>query len=44
MALILSLESHHGKKFDRNRPVKLISAGTVKCFFPASVAPLRSGA
>lgn len=35
MALILALESHHGKKFDRNRALKLISAGTVKGFFPA---------
>jgi AcrR family transcriptional regulator len=35
MALILALESHHGKKFDRNRAVKLISEGTVKGFFPA---------
>jgi AcrR family transcriptional regulator len=35
MALILALESHHGKKFDRNRAVTLISEGTVKGFFPA---------
>jgi AcrR family transcriptional regulator len=35
MALILALETHHGKKFDRNRAVKLISEGTVKGFFPA---------
>src|SRR5205823_4799220 len=32
MALILALESHHGKKFDRNRAVKLIGEGTVKGF------------
>lgn len=35
MALILALETHHGKKFDRSRAVKLISDGTVKGFFPA---------
>ncbi len=40
MALILALETHHGKKFDRNRAVKLISEGTVKGFFP----PLEPGA
>jgi AcrR family transcriptional regulator len=35
MALILALESHHAKKFDRKRAVTLISEGTVKGFFPA---------
>jgi AcrR family transcriptional regulator len=35
MALILALESHHGKKFDRNRAVTLMSEGTVKGFFPS---------
>jgi AcrR family transcriptional regulator len=35
MALILALESHHAKKFDRKRAVALISEGTVKGFFPA---------
>jgi AcrR family transcriptional regulator len=34
MALILALESHHGKKFNRTRAVTLISEGTVKGFFP----------
>ena len=34
MALILALESHHSKKFDRDRAVALISEGTVKGFFP----------
>jgi AcrR family transcriptional regulator len=34
MALLLALESHHGKKFDRNRAVTLMSKGTVKGFFP----------
>jgi AcrR family transcriptional regulator len=40
MALILALESHHGKKFDRNRAVNLISEGTVKGFFP-TIEPAR---
>jgi AcrR family transcriptional regulator len=35
MALILALESHHGKKFDRDRAIALMSEGTVKGFFPA---------
>jgi AcrR family transcriptional regulator len=35
MALILALESHHAKKFNRTRAVSLISEGTVKGFFPA---------
>ena len=35
MALVLALESHHTKKFDRDRAVTLISEGTVKGFFPA---------
>ena len=40
MALILALESHHGKKFDRDRAVALISEGTVKGFFP-TIQPTR---
>jgi hypothetical protein len=40
MALILALEKHHGRKFDRNRAVTLISEGTVKGFFP-SIQPTR---
>jgi AcrR family transcriptional regulator len=36
MALVLALESHHTKKFDRDRAVTLISEGTVKGFFPGS--------
>jgi hypothetical protein len=35
MQLILALESHHGKKFNRTRAVGIISEGTVKGFFPA---------
>ncbi|HEX5299994.1 MAG TPA: helix-turn-helix domain-containing protein [Streptosporangiaceae bacterium] len=35
MALVLALESHHTKKFDRDRAVTLMSEGTVKGFFPA---------
>ena len=40
MALILALESRHGKKFDRDRAVALISEGTVKGFFP-TIEPAR---
>lgn len=40
MALQLALESHHGKKFDRNRAITLISEGTVKGFFP-TIEPTR---
>ena len=40
MALILALESHHSKKFDRDRAVALIGAGTVKGFFP-TIQPTR---
>jgi AcrR family transcriptional regulator len=40
MALILALESHHTKKFDRDRAVALMSEGTVKGFFPA-IDPAR---
>jgi AcrR family transcriptional regulator len=34
MALIMALEGHHGKNFDRDRAVALMSEGTVKGFFP----------
>ena len=40
MALVLALESHHTKKFDRDRAVALMSEGTVKGFFPA-IDPAR---
>jgi AcrR family transcriptional regulator len=40
MALMLALEHHNGKKFDRNRAVKEISKGTVKGFFP-TIEPAR---
>src|SRR5215471_5252276 len=40
MALVLALESHHTKKFDRDRAVRLMSEGTVKGFFPA-IDPAR---
>jgi AcrR family transcriptional regulator len=43
MALVLALESHHGKKFDRNRALTLISEGTVKGFFPAIQPASRVG-
>ena len=34
IALVMALESHHGKGFDRHRAMNLISDGTVKGFFP----------
>src|SRR6266581_7019570 len=40
MALILALESHHARTYDRDRALALISAGTVKGFFPA-IEPAR---
>ena len=40
MALIMALESHHAKTFDRDRALALISQGTVKGFFPA-IQPAR---
>ena len=40
MALQLALESKHGKKFDRERAIALMSAGTVKGFFP-TIEPTR---
>jgi AcrR family transcriptional regulator len=40
IALILALEQHHSKKFDRERAVALMSAGTVRGFFP-SMQPTR---
>jgi AcrR family transcriptional regulator len=40
MALQLALESKHGKKFDRERAIALMSEGTVKGFFPM-IEPTR---
>jgi AcrR family transcriptional regulator len=40
MALILALESHHSKNFDRDRAISLLSEGTVKGFFP-KIQPTR---
>jgi AcrR family transcriptional regulator len=34
-ALVLALESHHGKDFDRDRAIACVSEGTVNGFFPA---------
>jgi AcrR family transcriptional regulator len=34
IALILALEKHHARQFDRDRAVSLISEGTLKGFFP----------
>ena len=41
MALMMALESHHGKKFDRERAIATMSAGTVKGFFPVIEAERR---
>jgi AcrR family transcriptional regulator len=38
IALMLALESHHTKGFDRNRAVAEASEGTMKGFFPATGA------
>ena len=35
IALVLALESHHSKDFDRDRALRLASEGTMKGFFPA---------
>ncbi|MGH3247701.1 MAG: TetR/AcrR family transcriptional regulator [Trebonia sp.] len=43
MALILALETHHGKKLNRTRAITLISEGTVKGFFPAIQPASRVG-
>ena len=40
MALQLALESKHGKKFDRERAIALMSAGTLTGFFP-TIEPTR---
>jgi hypothetical protein len=40
MALQLALESRHGKKFDRERAIALLSEGTVTGFFPP-IEPTR---
>jgi AcrR family transcriptional regulator len=34
IALIMALESHHGKGYDRHRAMALLSEGTIKGFFP----------
>jgi AcrR family transcriptional regulator len=41
MALMMALESHHGRKFDRERAIAMMSAGTVKGFFPTIEAGHR---
>jgi hypothetical protein len=35
ISLILALESHHTKDFDRDRALELVSEGTMTGFFPA---------
>lgn len=44
MALLLALESHHAREFDRGRAVSKISEGTVKGFFPQLVPAQPVGA
>jgi AcrR family transcriptional regulator len=34
IALLLALEAHHNRKFDRDRALELVSQGTVNGFFP----------
>lgn len=34
IALIMALEGHHGKGYDRHRAMTLLSEGTIKGFFP----------
>lgn len=41
IALILALESHHNKRFDRDRALKLATEGTIKGFFPTHSSALR---
>jgi hypothetical protein len=38
VALVLALESHHNRRFDRERALTLASEGTFRGFFP-SVEP-----
>jgi AcrR family transcriptional regulator len=40
MAMLLAMESKHGKTFDRDRAISMISGGTVKGFFP-TIEPAR---
>ncbi len=42
IALVLALESHHTKDFDRDRALELVSEGTMSGFFP-SFDPDRRG-
>ncbi|MGZ4695393.1 MAG: TetR/AcrR family transcriptional regulator [Acidimicrobiales bacterium] len=41
MALIVALETHHNNRFDRDRALTLMTAGTVKGFFPTIEPGLR---
>jgi hypothetical protein len=40
IALVLALESHHRRDFDRDRALELVSHGTLDGFFP-NVGPFR---
>ena len=42
MALMLALEKTHAARFNRERALSQISAGTVKGFFPEIHSPIRS--
>ncbi len=41
VALMMALESHHGKEIDRERAIAAMSAGTLKGFFPTIEAEHR---
>ena len=43
MAMMMALESHHGVEFDKERAIAMMSAGTVKGFFPTIEPERRRG-
>ncbi|HEX5945392.1 MAG TPA: TetR family transcriptional regulator, partial [Acidimicrobiales bacterium] len=43
IALIMALESHHTKDFDRDRALELVSEGTMTGFFPSFDPSRRRG-
>jgi AcrR family transcriptional regulator len=43
IALIMALESHHSKDFDRDRALELVSEGTMTGFFPSFDPSRRRG-
>jgi AcrR family transcriptional regulator len=44
VALMLALEAHHNRRFDRDRAITLASEGTIKGFFPLIEPATWSGA